>query len=260
MMIKTNTITCLLLLIASIMLVSTAQASTCDIEFKYDIHISNQRISIKDGYNTLYEIDKHNQLLIRNTPVEVDERTQQNITDFANGMRQELPRLIDTINEGVVLALDTLQKVGVSIFGQSDFSQDLLLMLEKLKYQFSKHLYHNGNTTFVSHDVHDWIERDFDKQIEKIVEEANASIGTRMIKDLGHAIFSSEGDFKSRLHLFAKQMEEKLDTLDKQFSAQSKTLERHAYRHCVQMERLSQLESKIRRSVPEISGAKLIRI
>lgn len=248
------------LALSSALVSSAVAAVECDLQLQQDVRIEHQQVEVKDGARTLYRIDADNQLWIDNTAVALDTGVQHEVEQFADGLREELPRLVETVKRGLSLALDAVQQITTELFDNSEFAQDLSAYLEQLKRQFNQHFQHDNGVTFVSQDADNLLGDELEQELEAMISDSAVKLSGQMMAELGAAMMSGDGDFEQRVEAFAKQLEQKVEAIALRMEQQAQALEQNAGEHCERLQQLDESEQKILKAIPALEGAELIRI
>jgi len=248
------------LLGSSVLVTGAAHADDCSVDLQHDIRIEQQQIQVLDGGAQVYAIDADNRLWVDGAEVELDADAKADIEQFADGLRDELPRLVDTVNQALALAMDAIQQVTTELFSGSEFADDLSEMLDELKFKLEEHFYHQDDVTFIAQQGDDWMEDAFGEEFEQAISESVVKLSGQLLAELGATLLSGEGSFEQRVEAFAEDIERKAEVIERNVESRAKLLEDSALQQCERFEALAELEDKVQKAIPQLKDAELLRI
>ena len=127
-----------LLVLTLLLLISTVHADTnCEVSLNYGVVVSEQQIRvIGDGGRAVYQINHPGQLIVKGEWIDLDEQQEREIKELSAGIRQVVPKMILLANEGVELAVETIEHVYGGLV-KDDKSQKKLQKSKAETFRFS---------------------------------------------------------------------------------------------------------------------------
>ena len=97
--------------------------SKCDVELGHGLIITDNEIRIVDNGQTRIQINNDNQLFILGRWIELDQAGELVVAEYANGIRETVPELVNLATDGVNLGLSAIEQV---VEGMSDKEPEVL--------------------------------------------------------------------------------------------------------------------------------------
>jgi len=239
------------------------QAEQCSVNFNYGVIIDPNHIRMIDHGNTIVQINNENQLFVEGREIELNHEQQQLIKQFSLGIRDQIPEIVSIAIEGVDIGLKAVNKAIGSLTGENSASQQKIqTKFDELKWRIRTRFNQSANNYYIAPqdfaDFDDIFTGEFEQEIEEIISD---SIGTILLA-VGEAMIgdntnSSGGE--QRISTFDERMETMGKDLELEISASANALEKKAEQFCLKLTELDKVESKIQRSINQLSQFNLIK-
>lgn len=241
--------------LATITSFSAMAAEDCDISINYDLTLEPNRLVVTQEDDTRYQFSD-GALLIDGTSVALSDSQQQLVEQYEQQMAQQVPEVIDLVNETLVLAGEAINMAMTPLLGESNSAQ-LAELMDNVRDRLDDVASRNGDT-YVLGATDSTIEAAFDEEFEKEIEQLMMqSIGTIMM-NVGAQMVQADGEnFEEKLNTFSQKMENIGEEIEVAMEARGAELEAKAEDMCVEFQQIAQLEAKMRRQIPELADYRL---
>lgn len=262
MMSKSTLIFFLLFLSASF----NSQAKQCSVNLNYGVIIDPNHIRIIDHGKTIIQINGVAQLFIEGREIALKNEQQQLVTEFASGIRQQIPEIVSIAIEGVDIGLTAVNKVIGGLTGENSASQqNIQANFDELKWRIRTRFNQSANNYYIApqdfDDFDDIFTGEFEQEIEEVISESIGSIllavGEAMINDSDS---EDSRNAERRISTFDERMENMGKDLELEITASAKVLAKKAEQFCLQMTELDKTEGKMYQAIEQLKKFNLIEI
>lgn len=104
------------------LMASNVNAQQCDINFNYGVVINPSHLRIMQKSQTFVQINNDKQLFIRGREVSLNEEQINLINQYSQGIRKQVPEIVDIAIEGVDIGLKAVNKVIAGLTGENSAS------------------------------------------------------------------------------------------------------------------------------------------
>lgn len=229
----------------------SVSSQSCDLTFQNTLRISPERVEFSAGNNQSMIIDQDGSVTLDGKSVALSSSQQNDMKDYADNVRSQVPQVAEIAMEGVKLAGVALDEVGSAfgidnMQGMQSLMEDVATEIQDSFYQGGTFVMDQGNFENLDHTFGP----EFDAKIEEAMEEmVMESIGSLLIT-LGTELLSSGGnmnEFEQRMENMGKQIEEKVEL-------QAANLEQRADGLCHSFTALALQEDAIQQFMPEFKN------
>jgi len=239
-----------------------SMAEQCSVNFNYGVIIDPNHIRMIEDSRTVVQINGENQLFVEGREIELNTEQQQLISQFSQGIRNQVPEIVSIAIEGVDIGLKAVNKAIGSLTGENSASQQKIqTKFDELKWRIRTRFNQSANNYYIAPqdfaDFDDIFTGEFEQEIEEIISD---SIGTILLA-VGEAMISDNTDSRGgeqRLSTFDERMENLGKDLELEISASANALEKKAEQFCLKLATLDEIESKIHHSIKPLSQFNLI--
>jgi len=202
--------------------------------------ITNASLSfVKESGNKI-TIDRDNRLFINGNEKALDNRQQQLIDDYADGVRDLVPEVIAIVIEGVNLGVEAATLALGMLLGEND--PDIVQFSMKLNELADTITMKLDANNFNSKSLEETFDKEFEGRVEAIVEEAITELTPRLVaKALTAAMSGDEGEM-SDLEQRAEYLEGEIENY---VEPRAEALEARAEKLCQSVDTLDALEGKM---------------
>ncbi len=246
-------------IIASLM-ASNVSAQQCDINFNYGVVINPSHVRIIQKGQTFVQINNDKQLFIKGREVYLNEQQIELIHQYSQGIRKQVPEIVDIAIEGVDIGLKAVNKVIAGLTGENSAShQKIQERFDEMQYRLRERFNHSDTNYYIASqdfdDFDDIFAGAFEQEIESIVTE---SIGT-ILMAVGEAMTTNEErNSEQRVEAFDQRLQGMEKGLHLEIEPRAQEIELKAAEFCNSLKKLDQLEARLQKSINQLSEFDLI--
>jgi hypothetical protein len=232
---------------------STAQATLdCEVALHYGVVVTNNQIRVIQQSGTVYQINGDNQLFVGGNWIALDNTQQQQLAELSKGLHVVVPKMILLANEGVELAIVTVEQVYAGLMGKDHKSQEKLQdSLERVQMSVREKFIHANDNYYMGpgrlENVDDFVDRELEAQIE---EAMNTSVGG-ILSAIG-GLVSSEQSTEQKVEELALKLENMGTDIEQNIAPRAQSLKQKAEWFCKKFKQLDHVEDKLRSTIPEL--------
>jgi hypothetical protein len=225
----------------------------CEVALQFGLVINQQQIRVIDNSRTVYQINGDSQLMVGGNWVELsDPKQQQNLADLANGLHLVVPKMILLANEGVELAVETVEQVYSGLMGKDHKSQEKLQeSLARVQKSVREKFIHANDTYYMGpgrlENVDDFVDRELEEQIEQVM---STSVGG-ILSAIG-GLVTSEQSTEEKVEELTQKLGDVGNALEQNVAPKAQSLKQKAEWFCKKFKELDKVEEDLRRTVPEL--------
>tara|TARA_R110000737_G_scaffold48006_5_gene68292 strand:+ start:1232 stop:2005 length:774 start_codon:yes stop_codon:yes gene_type:complete len=242
------------------LLVATAHAQQCDINFNYGVIIDPAHVRIVNAGQTYVQINGQHQLFVNGREITLNSEQKHQLSMYATGIRSQVPAIVSIAIEGVELGLKAVNKVISGLTGENSAShQQFQEKFDEMKSRLRARFNHSDQSYYIApQDFDDFDEvfaGEFEKEIENIVSD---SVGTILIA-VGEAMtHREEQSTEQRVETFDQRIETMADDIKLDISNQANALEDKAAKICLSLIKLDEIENMLQLEIPALAKFNLI--
>jgi len=239
---------------------TSVYAEHCDVNFNYGVVIDPAHIRVLNQGLTYVQINGEHQLFVNGREAELNSEQEALISQYSEGIRQQVPEIVSIAIEGVDIGLKAVNKVIGGLTGENSAShQRIQEKFDELQVRLRKRFNHSDQSYYIApQDFDDFDEifaGEFEQEIEEIISE---SVGT-ILMAVGEAMTNrDEENIEQRVGTFDERMENMGKDLELQVGAQANALELKAEQFCHSLIELNKVETKMKSIIPELEDFDLI--
>jgi hypothetical protein len=225
----------------------------CEVALNFGLVINQQQIRVIDNSRTVYQINGDSQLIVGGNWIELsDPQQQQSLAELANGLHLIVPKMILLANEGVELAVDTVEHVYSGLMGKDHKSQEKLqASLERVQKSVREKFIHANDTYYMGpgrlENVDDFVDRELEEQIEQVM---STSVGG-ILSAIG-GLVASEQSTEQKVDELAQKLEDVGTAIEQNVAPKAQSLKQKAEWFCKKFKALDKVEENLRASVSEL--------
>jgi hypothetical protein len=233
---------------------STVNANTnCEVSLNYGVVVSEQQIRIiGDGGRAAYQINHPAQLIVQGEWIDLDEQQERDITEFSAGIHQVVPKMILLANEGVELAVETIEQVYRGLVKDDKSQRKLQKSLERVQASVKEKFIRANDNFYMGpgslEQVNDLVDDELEEQLEQAI---STSVGG-ILSVIGGLVANGEVS-KEKVVTIAKQLESLGEEIDQTVGPKAETLKLKAQWFCNRFKELDIAEDKLRASIKELN-------
>jgi hypothetical protein len=230
----------------------------CDVELGHGLIITDTEIRIVDNGQTRVQINNDNQLLVRGYWIQMSEQETHVLQEYARGIRDTVPELVNLATDGVNLGLSAIEQM---VEGMSDKEPEVLkTQLQYVERALMDKFKRGDDFFFIAPQSLSKIDDFFTKEISKKIHSAvHGSLGA-ILMSLGDAFKSREGNIEERITDMGQRMEIISREIDKSLQKKAQQLESKAEEYCECLNTLDKTEERLQAIVPSMVAYDLVQI
>lgn len=236
--------------------------SECSINLQNGVTVTPEFVKVFDERKkTVYRIEKNGEMSVEGESLDLDSSQQQAAADYANGIRQAVPKVVNIAGDAMELASKAVTEAMGGLFGQnSDVQVRVEDLMTQAKERISEKLSQSGDEFTISKNgMDEWddvIDKELEQEIEKVVMNSMGSIFTL----IGQAMSEGDGTFEERMEAFGEKMESWGEDLERSLEAQASKIEEQAEALCQQLKTIDKMETELQQQVPEFANFELLEV
>lgn len=228
---------------------SLSSGDHCDLDFSNSLRLDKNAIEITNSDNQMLRIDNDSTVTVDGEKLSLSNEQTQAVTDYANGLREHLPKVADIALEGIKLAGVALDEVSATFnIGGLD---DIGALMEEVATEVHAGFYDGGDFVFDQKNF-DKIEQNFgpafESRIEQAIEENMVeSIGSILVA-VGSEMLTSGGDMSA----VEQKFENMGQRIEQAMEGKAADIEAKADALCGSFLQLAQQENELQHLIPGI--------
>ncbi len=231
----------------------------CNMDLNYGLVVNDRQLRVIDRSGTQYQINNKSQLLVRGEWIQLNADQQARVNEFAEGIHYVVPKMILLANEGVALAIGTIEHVYVGLVGKEHASYDnLKKALKKVKVRIKEKFVRAGDNYYMGpgslEQVDDLVDKEIEAQIEKAI---NTSLGG-VLSAIGGLRSGGEEEMEAKMESLSKRLEAMGVEIDRQVGPQADDLRQKAQWFCQKLQSLDGVEDAMRGAIKELKPYEVI--
>jgi hypothetical protein len=243
----------LILSLLSSVLFNQAQAKTdCEVSLNYGVVVTGKQIRVlEDGGRAVYQINHPAQLIVKGVWIDLDQQQELELTELSAGIHQVVPKMILLANEGVELAVETIEQVYGGLVKDDKSQKKLQKSLERVQMSVKEKFIRVNDNFYMGpgslEQVNDLVDRELEEQIE---EAMSTSVGG-ILSAIGGLVANGE-DSEDKIAAIAKQLESMGEEIGQTVVPKAETLKLKAQWFCNKFKELDKAEDRLRASIKEL--------
>ena len=169
-----------LLVFILLLISSTVNANIdCEVSLNYGVVVSEQQIRIiGHGGRSVYQINHPSQLIVQGEWIVLNEQQERELAEFSSGIHQVVPKMILLANEGVELAVETIEQVYSGLVKDEKSQKKLQKSLERVQMSVKEKFIRASDNFYMGpgslEQVNDLVDHELEEQLE---EAMSTSVG-----------------------------------------------------------------------------------
>lgn len=242
------------LVLISLVFVSQAQAkSSCEVSLNYGVVVSEQQIRvIGHGGRTVYQVNRPAQLMVKGNWIHLEPDQERDLIELSEGIHQVVPKMILLANEGVELAVETINQVYGGLVKDDKSQKKLQKSLERVKMSVREKFIRANDNFYMGPGSLEQVNDLVDQELEQQLEEAISTSVGGILSAIGGLVANGEGS-EEKINAIAQKLESMGEEIGQTAGPKAETLKRKVEWFCNRFKALDKLEDKLRGSVTELN-------
>jgi hypothetical protein len=236
------------------LLMSTiAQAeSDCEVSLNYGVVVTEQQIRILgEGGRPVYQINHPSQLFVKGEWIELNEIQEHDLAELSAGIHQIVPKMILLANEGVELAIETIEQVYGGLVKDDASQKKLQKSLKRVQMSVKEKFIRSNDNFYMGPGKLEQVNELVDRELEEQIEEAMSTSVGGILSAIGGLVANGEGS-EEKIAAIASQLENMGQELSQTVGPKADTLKLRAKWFCNRFKELDKSEDKLRASIVEL--------
>lgn len=236
-----------------LLLSSNAHAGTdCEVSLNYGVVVSKQQIRvIGEGGRSVYQINHPAQLIVQGDWITLDEQQERELTVLSAGIHQVVPKMILLANEGVELAIETIEQVYGGLVQDDKSQKKLKKSLKRVQTNVKEKFIRAKDNFYMGPGRLEQVDDLVDRELEEHLQEAMSTSIGGILSAIGGLVANSEGS-EEKIASIANQLETMGEGLSQTVGPKAETLKLKAQWFCNRFKELDKAEDKLRASIKEL--------
>jgi hypothetical protein len=241
------------LVLTLLLFISTANASKdCEVSLNYGVVVSKHQIRvIGDGGRSVYQINHPAQLIVQGEWITLDEQQERELTELSAGIHQVVPKMILLANEGVELAIETIEQVYSGLVKDDKSQKKLQKSLERVQLSVKEKFIHAKDNFYMGAGSLEQVDDLVDRELEEHLEEAMSTSIGGILSAIGGLVANGEGG-EEKIAAITNQLETIGEGISQTVGPKAETLKLKAQWFCNRFKELDQAEDQLRASIKEL--------
>jgi hypothetical protein len=224
----------------------------CQVSLNYGLVVNKQQIRVLDHSQTLYQINDDKQLIVQGEWLDLSPQQSADLQTLSSGIHQVVPKMILLANEGVELAIDTVQHVYSGLVGKDHKSQQKLhSSLKRVKMRVKEKFIHANDNFYMGSGSLENVDELVDKELEEQIEEAMATSLGGILSAIG-GLVASEQSTEDKMGEIAQKLETMGEEIEQNVAPQVRSMKQKAEWFCNKFKALDKVEERLRESIPAL--------
>jgi len=240
---------------------NNASAASCDVNFNYGVVIDPSHLRIIEHGQTLVQINHDQQLFIKGREVPLTAQQQHVLTQYAQGIRLQVPEIVAIAIEGIELGLKSVNKIIGGLTGENSAAhqkiQEKFNELQsrlRLRFNQSAQNYYIAPQDF--DDFDEIIAGDLEEELQSIISD---SIGT-ILTAVGDVITSSNEENRERHgESITDRIENLGENIEIEIEKPADKLNSKTIQFCKKLILLNKKETLVLQKIPQLKPFDLIQ-
>lgn len=234
--------------------ISTSYASTeCEVSLDYGVVVSEQQIRVLGpGGRTVYQINHPDQLIVQGEWIDLEEQQARELKELSAGIHHVVPKMILLANEGVELAIETIEQVYGGLVKDDKSRNKLQKSLERVQMSVKEKFIHANDNFYMGPGSLEQVDDLVDRELEEHLEEAMSTSIGGILSAIGGLVANDESS-EEKIAAIASQLETIGEGISHSVGPKAETLKLKAQWFCNRFKELDKAEDKLRASIKELN-------
>lgn len=227
-------------------------ATDCEVSLNYGVVVSQQQIRvIGEGGRSVYQINHPAQLIVKGEWIDLNEQQERELTELSAGIHQVVPKMILLANEGVELAIETIEQVYGGLVKDDKSQKKLQKSLERVQMSVKEKFIRANDNFYMGPGKLEQVNDLVDQELEEQIEEAMSTSVGGILSAIGGLVTNGEGS-EEKIAAIANQLESMGQDISQTVGPKAETLKLKAQWFCNRFKELDKSEDKLRASIKEL--------
>ena len=224
----------------------------CQIALNYGLVVNKQQIRVLDEGRTLYQINDDKQLIVQGEWLVLNSQQGADLHKLSVGIHRLVPKMILLANEGVELAIDTVEHVYSGLVGKDHKSQENLhSSLKRVKMRVKEKFIHASDNFYMGSGSLENVDDLVDKELEEQIEQAMATSLGGILSAIG-GLAAGDQNRDEKMDKLVGQLETMGEEIERNVAPRAHSMGQKAEWFCNKFKELDRIEEGLRQSIPAL--------
>lgn len=242
-------LTILLILFISTSVLADAQ---CDVSLNYGVVVNDSQIRVLGhGGRTVYQINGESQLFVKGEWIDLESEQEQKLAELSAGVHKVVPKMILLANEGVELAVITIEKVYGGLVKDEVSQNKLQKSLKRVKMSVKEKFIRANDNFYMGPGRLEQVDDLVDQELEEQIEQAISTSVGGVLSAIG-GLVASEQSTEDKIEAIAKQLESVGDDIELSIIPKTDMLKHKAKWFCKKFRELDKIEDELQVMIKQL--------
>jgi hypothetical protein len=231
-----------------------AQAEVdCQVSLNYGMVVTDKQIRVLDeGGRTVYQINDGSQLFVEGQWLDLTSQQTQELTLLAEGVHGVVPQMILLANEGVVLAIETIEQVYSGLVKDDTSQKKLQKSLDRVKTSVQEKFIRANDNFYMGPGSLEQVDDFVDRELEQEIDEAMSTSVGGILSAIG-GLVAKEQSTEGKMEAIVRHLEGLGEDIQENVGPRAQSLKQKARWFCNQFNELDKIEEQLRASILPLS-------
>lgn len=231
-----------------------AQAQTCPVDVRNDIHIVDNTVSLYQEQQPKVLIDENYQLYINGQRVTLDDAQQKAVEAYSQHVQQYLPQVAAVAEEGSSMAKSVIAELA-SAFDSNEAFTEVDKLVDEYTLKARKKFYKDDQFVMPA-DIFTTAETSWKEEFEQVMQRLSGASMSAVFSALKEEMKEGELNFTE----FQNKMSELKSSMENQIKIRSADVAEKAGNVCDSMQGLAQEEQALHEKIPALKDYPMFEI
>ena len=190
----------------------------------------------------------------------LDENQQKDLEELSKGIHYVVPKMILLANEGVELAIETVEQVYIGLVGKDHKSyKKIQSSLKRVKMRVKEKFIHANDNFYMGPGSLESVDDLVDRELEEQIEEAMSTSLGGILSAIG-GLVSSDQKTEDKIEQLARQLETMGEEIERNTAPRAQSLKSKAVWFCNKFKELDSVEDRLRESIAALKPYNVLEI
>ena len=222
----------------------------CEVSLDYGVVVSEQQIRvIGRGGRAVYQINHPTQLIVQGEWIDLSKQQESGLAEWSTGIHQVVPKMILLANEGVELAVETIEQVYSGLVKDNESQKKLQKSLERVQMSVKEKFIRANDNFYMGPGSLEQVNDLVDSELEEQLEEAMSTSVGGILSAIGG--LANEGS-EDKIVAIANQLDTIGGEISQTVGPKAQTLKLKAQWFCNRFKELDKAEDELRASIKQL--------
>ena len=224
----------------------------CEVSLDYGLVVNKQQIRVIGHMGrTQYQINRPSQLFVKGEWIDLDEEQERELAALSDGIHKVVPKMILLANEGVDLAVETIEQVYGGLIKDEKSQKKLQKSLNRVKDSVREKFIRANDNFYMGPGSLEQVDDLVDRELEEQLEEAMSTSVGGILSAIG-GLAANDDNNDDQIAAIAQKLETMGQELEQTVGPKAEYLKLKALWFCKKFKELDKAEDKLRESIKEL--------